>query len=126
MHDGVHILSGVDPVPGLFSSTHGTESRKQPVIASMSGNLVTREGLAEWGFVRLADTWAFCRSRKQFSYFETWYHPAWDFTAVLGLHPDPLGQTEESFLDRCQRQRLMRADELNEDRVDSGNPDLSG
>jgi len=81
----------------------------------MNGNLVTRERLAEWGFVRLADTWAFCRRKKCFAHFETWYHALWDCTAVLGLHPDPLEESEEAFLEKCQRQRLTKKDEGDDD-----------
>ncbi|HEY2343839.1 MAG TPA: hypothetical protein VGH90_12435 [Chthoniobacteraceae bacterium] len=69
----------------------------------MSSPLVTRDKLQDWGFIQLPAVWRYCHRRHAFDYFEAWYHARWNYTAILGLDPCPLSDTEDQFLGRCQQ-----------------------
>jgi len=72
--------------------------------------LVSRDKLLLWGFIRLPDVWRYCHTRHAFDYFESWYHPEWNYTAILGLERCPLTESEDEFLARCQQYWLDQSE----------------
>jgi hypothetical protein len=82
----------------------------------VSADLVTRDRLAEWGFLRLPDVWLPCPSEGRYKYFERWYHARWNYTAVMGWPgKDPLGMSEDNFLSTLQAHILEDDEEMEQE-----------
>lgn len=68
-----------------------------------ASELVTRDRLAEWGFIQLKDSWLYSREHRRHEYFETWYQPDWNHTSFLGWgEDDPLTLEIWQFLQRVR------------------------
>jgi hypothetical protein len=79
----------------------------------VSTDLVTRERLAEWGFLRLPDVWLPCPSEGRYKYFERWYHARWNYTTIVGRSgKDPLSMTQDHFLAALQAHILEDEEEI--------------
>lgn len=86
---------------------------RQTKLDDVSGKLVTRRKLQEWGFRRTPDLWIPCPVEGRRKYFERWYHAGWNFTSVIGwIEHDPLKLREEDFIALVQVYLIEDAEKI--------------